>query len=67
MTQQTFFTIKQLAAREPAFTASAIRNYIFYSDINGLDKYGAINRLGGRILINHSKFIDWVTSSSKKN
>jgi hypothetical protein len=65
---RNLLTINQLAAKHPAFTAPAIRNYIFKSSPvvtskgtvpgNGFDS--CIIRIGRKILIDEEKFFHWV-------
>jgi hypothetical protein len=64
------FTVEQFAERNPAFTAPAIRNLVFKADTrhssrgpisgNGLLECGAIIRIGRKVLIDETKFFDWV-------
>jgi hypothetical protein len=56
--------VAQLSQKLPAFTQSSLRWLIFNSASNGLEKSGALMRLGRRVLIDEEKFIEWVRSSS---
>ena len=62
----TLFTVEQFVAREPAFTALALRNLIFKAEPrhgskgNGLIECGAIIRLGRKVLIHEARFLSWV-------
>jgi hypothetical protein len=60
----TFASIKQLAQQEPVFTEAGLRHYIFHGDKNGLNKSGAISRLGKKVVINVDKFMAWVESGA---
>jgi hypothetical protein len=69
-------TVEQFSERNPAFTPPALRNLIFKAaprqsskgEIpgNGLLESGAIIRLGRRVLIHETKFLEWVQSGSQK-
>lgn len=68
--RQTLYTVQQLAAVEPAFTAAALRNLIFKAeprhsskgDIpgNGLSECGAVVRRGRKVMIHRERFLSWV-------
>lgn len=69
-------TVEQFSGRNPAFTPPALRNLIFKAaprqsskgEIpgNGLLESGAIIRLGRRVLIHETKFLEWVQFGSWK-
>lgn len=73
---QTWFTVKQLAEVEPAFSQASLRNLIFkasprYSTKgeipgNGLIEAGAIKRVGGKVLIHHARFLAWIEQQGSK-
>lgn len=64
------FTVEQFAQRNPAFTAAALRNIIFKAEPrhtsrgeipgNGLIECGAVLRLGRKVLLDESRFFEWV-------
>ncbi|MBE0627760.1 MAG: hypothetical protein IH606_23455 [Burkholderiales bacterium] len=70
------FTVEQFAARQPAFTAAALRNMIFKADTrlgskgkiagNGLKECGAIVRVGRKVLIDEGRFLEWIRTQSAK-
>ena len=70
------YTVEQFAQRQPGFTEAALRNLIFKADArhsskgliagNGLIERGAIIRLGRKVLIDETKFLNWVLSQSSK-
>lgn len=70
-----FLTVEQFSARNPAFTAPALRNLIFKAEPrqsskgeipgNGLAEAGAIVRLGRRVLIDEAKFLAWVALAGR--
>ena len=39
-----------------------LRKYLFERETNGLEEYGAVLNIGGKILIDENKFFDWVRS-----
>jgi hypothetical protein len=39
-----------------------LRNLIFYRKTNGLDKFGAIIKVGKRVLIDEEAFFEWIKS-----
>ncbi len=60
----TYASIKQYAELEPAFTEASLRHFIFHGDKNGLNKSGAISRLGKKVLIHVEKFQAWIEAGS---
>jgi hypothetical protein len=68
------FSIKQFALAYPAFTESSLRNLIFKANPrsssrgeiegNGLSEFGAIIRIGRRILIDDLAFFAWVRGNA---
>lgn len=71
-----YFTVAQFAARNPAFSESAIRNIVFKADArkstrgtipgNGLIERGALLRLGRKVLIHEGRFFQWIESHGAK-
>lgn len=55
-------SIKQFLADNTAFTNGGLRALIFNKEINGLQSYGVIVRLGRKILIDEDKFFNWLES-----
>lgn len=53
-----YLTVKQMAAKHPAFSESSLRYHIFNEEKNGIDK--AIKRVGRKILINENSFFEWL-------
>ena len=64
MNTSTLFTIKQFAARHPAFSNNSLRWIIFRSADKTDPKYAkfraAIHRVGGKVLIEEPRFLDIV-------
>jgi hypothetical protein len=53
-----YLTVKQMAAKHPAFSEASLRYHIFNETKNGIDK--AIKRVGRKILIDENLFFDWL-------
>lgn len=62
---QSKYTVKQYAAKEPAFTESSLRAIIFNEHKNGLANFKAVVRVGRKVLIDHANFQEWIESQSK--
>lgn len=62
--EQTFFTVAQLCAAEPAFTPGGVRHLIFHSHTNGLAEAGAIVRAGRKVLIHRPRLLAWLESGA---
>jgi hypothetical protein len=73
---QTWFTVKQHAKVEPAFSESALRNLVFKASHrfstkgeipgNGLIEAGAIQRIGGKVLLHRARFLAWIEQQGSK-
>ena len=61
-----YSTVKQFIQKYPVFTMGGLRSWIFNEHSNGLAKYGAIVRIGRKIIINNPKFFKWVRSPREK-
>ena len=57
-------SVKQFAKKNEVFTEGSLRWLIHNSANNGLDKIGAIKRLGRKVLIDEIRFYLWI---EKKN
>lgn len=70
----TYKTVEQFSNDNPCFTSSALRNLIFKANErqstkgiiagNGLLESGVIIRLGRKVLINETKFYQWIESQN---
>lgn len=60
-----YLTVKQVALKYPAFSESSLRYYIFHEKQNGLSN--SIRRLGRKILINETSFLNWLDSQKGAN
>ena len=56
-----YLTVNQFTEKHPAFTVGGLRSAIFWKG-DELEKAGAIARLGRRVLINESVFLQLVQS-----
>jgi hypothetical protein len=67
-----YLAVEQFSERNPAFTPPALRNLIFKANErqstngvikgNGLLEAGAIIRIGRKVLINETRFFEWIES-----
>lgn len=65
---RTLLTVRQFSDKHPAFSQSALRNYLFLADdrktskgnIKGNGLSIAIVRIGRKLLIDEAKFFQWV-------
>ena len=55
-----FLTVKQFAAKHPAFSEASLRYHIFHEEKNGLNL--ALKRVGRKILIQEDAFFVWIDS-----
>ena len=60
-----YLTVQQFVQHNPAFTLGGIRSQIFYEKTNGLRACGAIIRNGRRILINETKYFQWLEAKNQ--
>jgi hypothetical protein len=60
----TYLTVQQFTAKHKAFTNGGIRALIFNEHINGLAKASAILRIGRKVLIDESKFFNWIEAQN---
>lgn len=66
MQQRVFSTVRQFREKFPAFPEGTLRQYIFHERANGLFQYGAIVRVGRKILIEDEKFFAWLDAQNEK-
>jgi hypothetical protein len=66
MTILIYLTVNQFAEKHPAFTKGGLRSLIFNEHLNGLNKFGAIVRIGRKVLINEEKFFGWIEAQNRK-
>lgn len=65
-TERTLLTVKQLAEKHPAFPEGGIRWQLFNAAQNGLAKSGAVIRVGRKVLIDESRYFDWLDSLNRR-
>ena len=58
------YTVDQWPTVHPWPTANGLRYYIKHRHTNGLDKHGAVLRMGRRILIDEARFFAWIDSEN---
>ena len=58
-------TVRQFVERHPFVTEGGVRFQIFKRLENGLEKSGALIRLGRKILIDENKYFDWIDGQQK--
>lgn len=58
MTNKQYLTIKQLSQKYPAFPEGGLRYLVFNAEKNHLAS--AITRVGRKVLIEESAFLDWI-------
>lgn len=61
----TFLTVNQFSTKHPFVTPGGLRFQIFNAKQNGLDKAGAVVRLGRRVLLDEEKYFAWIQSHQK--
>lgn len=62
--QTKYYTVKQFATEKGFISESGLRYLIFNSDTNGFAK--VIKRIGKKILLSESAFMEWLESINKK-
>jgi hypothetical protein len=60
MATRTLLTVQQFSEKHPAFTQASLRWQIFNELTNGLAEAGVILRVGRKVLIDESRFFDWL-------
>jgi hypothetical protein len=58
MDSSRYLTIKQVAARYPAFSEQSLRWLVFNAATNGMA--GVVIRIGRRVLIDTKAFQEWI-------
>lgn len=68
--QQTFMhsylTVGQFCDKHQAFKLGGMRFQIFNEEKNGLAKSGAIVRVGRKVLIDESKYFNWIETQNRE-
>ena len=60
METPTLLTVTQFSRKHRAFPIGGLRYQIFHEHQNGLADSGAIIRNGRKVLIDETKFLNWV-------
>lgn len=58
-------TVTQFCQKNPWETPGGLRFKIFNAKENGLEKAGAIVRIGRKVLINDQKYFSWIEEQQK--
>ena len=61
----TLLTVSQFTVKHRFISNSGLRYQIFNEKNNGLEKAGAIIRIGRRILIDEERYFSWIYSQQK--
>jgi len=72
-TTRTLSTVRQFSEKHPAFSQGAIRNLIFLADerktskgtIPGNGLSAALVRIGRKVLIDETRFFEWIDQQQK--
>jgi hypothetical protein len=63
----SYLSVNLFSKKYPTFTLGSLRSLVFNEHSNGLADFGAIVRIGTRVLISEPKFFAWVSSQSSNN
>ena len=58
----SLLTVAQFCANHSFITQGGLRFQIFNAENNGLASFGAIVRMGRKVLIDESRYFEWVES-----
>lgn len=59
-TVRSLQTVQQFCDENRAFTPGGVRWLLFNRKANGLEKSGAVVRIGRRVLIDDARFFNWI-------
>jgi hypothetical protein len=62
----TLLTVNQFSAKHSFVTPGGLRFQIFNAKENGLEKTGAVIRIGRRVLIDEEKYFGWIEGQQNK-
>ena len=65
-TPPALLTVSQFCIKHAFITQGGLRFQIFNADNNGLSSFGAIVRMGRKVLIDESRYFEWVESLREK-
>jgi hypothetical protein len=63
-TGRALSTVRQFSERYPAFPPGGLRWLIFNERHNGLCEFGAIVRVGRKVLIDEPRFFSWLDAKN---
>ena len=63
----TLFTVSQFSEKHSFISEGGLRFQIFDAKDNGLEKAGAVVRIGRRVLINEEKYFAWIDFKQNGN
>ena len=66
MSNIKLFTVKLFSKEYPSFPEGGLRHLIFHAGSNGLQKSGALVRVGRKVLIDEERFFSWLKPSGDK-
>lgn len=66
MADRHLLTVKQFAAKHPAFPEGGLRWQIFHEDTNGLAESGAVVRSGRKVLIDEDRYFENLDSQNRR-
>jgi hypothetical protein len=55
-----YITISDWPNHHPWPSAAGMKNHVSKRHINGMDEFGVVKKVAGRILINEAAFMRWV-------
>lgn len=64
--EHQILTVKQFAQRHTWITLAGLRWLLFRRDSNGLQKSGAILKIGRKILIDEQLFLQWLRQQGQE-
>ncbi len=62
----TLYDVNTLAAKHPGLNKGGIRWAIFNAETNGLAASGALIRMGRKVLLDESLFLEWLRGGNAK-
>ena len=65
-TNPTLSTVQQFCLKHSFISQGGLRFQIFNADNNGISSFGAIVRMGRKVLIDESRYFEWGESLREK-
>jgi hypothetical protein len=63
----SLLTVSQFCIKHSFISQGGLRFQIFDADSNGLSSFGAIIRMGRKVLIDENRYFEWVESLRPRN